>query len=270
MPWKYSFPGRTALETSTNTTFDVTLARELQTADDVEITPVAGTRTKFSPQDLLRLKGEFWDFFSQERTRERMWILVTNTFAGDSYWVADTLTRATKRKVSNRTVQAWIMEPGKPSSRRCPEWALEALKSYAENPENAETLESGCRIRAQDFKSPRAWSAEVDSKHSVNFATNEILADERRKKEWREAGFDKLPAMLHAFEVRMDRELSSMRDTLSSIDNALRNSSNFEEFKSKALESIRDKEVASWIVRDARNAIETRTGEFAVSDAEDN
>ncbi|NVD73477.1 hypothetical protein HUX88_23480 [Duganella sp. BJB1802] len=143
------------------------------------------------------------------------------------------------------------------------------MKSYVENPDNSEALEAGCRIRAPDFKSPRVWPVEVDSKHSVKFATNEILADERRLKEWREAGFDKFPAMLHAFEIRMDRKLSSMRDTLSSIDNALRNSSTFDEFKSKALETIRDKEVASWIVPDTRKAIETGTGEFAVSGEED-
>lgn len=35
----------------------------------------------------------------------------------------------TKRPCSVRTIRAWLNDPNKPSSRPCPDWALDALKN---------------------------------------------------------------------------------------------------------------------------------------------
>jgi hypothetical protein len=266
MAWQYVFPSSRALETVTNTTFDVKFGQNIQTADDFEISPQVGSQAKFSTQDLQRLKAEFWAAHVQSHLRDDMRRIVEGHFGGDRHWVAYTLSDITKKSVSNRTVQAWLMEQGKPSSRTCPEWALQALKTFVSAPENEAYLQQGRERRASDSSSTRAWSAEVDSKHSVKFATNEILGEERRLQEWRNANFETLPAMIHRFEDQTEKYLSHLHDALLGIEAALKKSTTFDEFKFQALEAIRDKETAKWLVKDARRAIETRTGEFASDD----
>jgi hypothetical protein len=266
MAWQYVFPSSKALETITNTTFDVKFGRNIQTADDFEISPQAGSKTKFSPQDLETLKAEFWAAHLQSHVRDAMRRIVEGSFGGDRHWVAYTLSNITKKSVSNRTVQAWLMEQGKPSSRTCPEWALQALKTFVSDPKNEEYLKQGREARTRDSSSTRAWSAEVDSKHSVNFATNEILGEERRLQEWRGANFDTLPAMIHRFEDQTEKYLNHLHDTLLAIEAALKKSTTFDEFKFEALEAIRDKQTAKWLIKDARRAIETGTSEFASDD----
>jgi hypothetical protein len=155
MAWFYSLPSSKAVETSTNTTFDVKFARVINTADDFEISPVPGSKTTFTVQELSRLKSEFWAAHVQSRIRDNMSRIVENDFGGDRLWVAYTLSDATKRKVSNRTVQAWLMEPGKPSSRTCPEWAYQALKDFVDNPANEEHLKQGRVRRASDTSANR-------------------------------------------------------------------------------------------------------------------
>nr|WP_249665033.1 hypothetical protein [Pectobacterium carotovorum] len=39
----------------------------------------------------------------------------------------------TRRPCSVRTVRSWINNPGKPSARTCPDWAVEALKQALES-----------------------------------------------------------------------------------------------------------------------------------------
>jgi hypothetical protein len=266
MAWQYVFPSGKALETTTNTTFDVKFSRNIQSEDDFEIVPAVGSRAKFTSEDLRRLKAEFWAAHVQGRIRGAMRTIVENDFGGDRHWVAYTLSDITKKSVSNRTVQAWLMETGKPSSRTCPEWALQALKTFVSSPDNNEYLAQGRERRASDSSSSRAWSKEVDSKHSVKFATDEILGEERRLNEWRHANFDTLPPMIHLFEDQTQKYLNHLNGQLIAIEFALKKATTFEEFKSEALEAIRDKETAKWLVKDARRAIETKTGEFASDD----
>ena len=60
-------------------------------------------------------------------SRERL-IELMQTSGLDTADVARILTEQTMRPCSRRTVQAWLSEPGKPSSRPCPEWAVTILE----------------------------------------------------------------------------------------------------------------------------------------------
>lgn len=40
----------------------------------------------------------------------------------------------TRRPCSVRTVRSWVNDPAKPSSRACPDWAVEALRQSVKNP----------------------------------------------------------------------------------------------------------------------------------------
>lgn len=266
MAWQYIFPSNKALETTTNTTFDVKFGRNIQTSDDFEIIPIAGSIAKFTPDDFTRLKAEFWATHIQSNVRDAMRRLVENDFGGDRYWVAYTLSNITKKSVSNRTVQAWLMEPGKPSSRTCPEWALQILKTFAANPENEEYLKQGRDHRASDSSRNRPWSSEVENRHSVQYATNQIIGEEKRLNEWRNANLNTIPVMIHRFEDQTQKYLSYLSGQLTAIESALKKSATFDEFKSEVLAAIREKETTEWLVKDARRAIETKTGEFASDD----
>lgn len=266
MTWQYNLPSSKALETVTNTTFDVRFGRVISTVDDFEISPVPGSKTKFSAQELAELKVSFWEAHVQSQLRNSMSRIVENDFGGDRQWVAYTLSDATKRKVSNRTVQAWLMEPGKPSSRTCPEWAFQALKDFVENPVNKEELERGRARRAARSGSTRGSAIDVDSNFSVQFATSQILDDEKRLSEWQGAGFDSLPQMLFRLEKQTQGYLSFLQDQQVAFETALRTSTSFEEFKTTALDAIRDKEQAKQSVKDAKNAIQNKTREFASDD----
>lgn len=263
MAWQYQFPSTKALETVTNTTFDVKFARKILTEDDFQISPQPGSKTKFNALELQKLKAEFWATHLQNLIRASLRSIVEDDFGGDRHWVANTLSNITKKSVSNRTVQAWLIEQGKPSSRTCPEWALQALKSFVSDPINEEHLKRGRKAIASDHSSNRARSAEVDNKHSVDFATNEILEDERNLRKWQTANFETLPIMISRFEIDARKYIDHLHDKLLAIQTALQKAESFEEFKNQALELVRDGETAKWLVSDARRAIEAGTGEFA-------
>lgn len=266
MTWQYVFPSTKALETTTDTTFNVNFGRSVQSQDDIEISPIEGSKVKFTAADLTKLKSQLWMVIMQSHTRSEMLSIVEKDFSGDRHWVAYTLSDITKKSVSNRTVQAWLMDPGKPSSRTCPEWALQALKTYIAADSNNAYLEQGRKHRESDSYSSKAWSAEVDNRHCVNFATNEILGEERRLNEWRSSNFDTLPVMMHRLEDQTQKYLSNLSSRLCAIESALEKSTSFEDFKSVALAAIRDKDMAEWLVRNARRDIENKTGEFASED----
>lgn len=266
MTWQYVFPSNKALETTTNTTFNVKFGRNVQSEDDIEISPIEGSKVKLTAADLTKLKSQLWVVIMQSHTRSEMRCIVEKDFSGDRHWVAYTLSDITKKSVSNRTVQAWLMDPDKPSSRTCPEWALQALKTYIAAASNSAYLEEGRKHRESDSSFSRAWAAEVDNRHSVNFATNEILGEERRLREWQSANFNTLPVMINRLEDQTQKYLSSLSSRLCAIESALEKSTSFEDFKSVALAAIRDKDLAEWLVKDARRAIENRTGEFASED----
>jgi hypothetical protein len=192
--------------------------------------------------------------------------LVDKEFDGDCQLVAYKLSTLTGRKISNRTVQAWLIEPGKTSNRTCPEWALKALKEFIADPANKDELKERRKYAQKHASAPLAWSSEVDRKHSVKFATNQILADQQRLARWQKAGFDSLPSMLYELERETQGYLSFLHDRQLAYDNALKSSSTFDEFKSKALDAIRDKDLADFLIKDARRAIESKTHEFANDD----
>jgi hypothetical protein len=105
-------------------------------------------------------------------------------------------------------------------------------------PENGEYLEQGQERRASDSSSSRAWSFEVDSEHSVKFATNEIPGEERRLQERKGANVDTLPAMNRRFQVYTEKYPSHLHDPLMATETAIKKFISCDEFKFEALEAI--------------------------------
>lgn len=262
MPWKYAYPNTVAIEINTNTTFDVKIRRSPSTMDDIELTPSVSSKQKFDEVTMQRLRAEFWETFQENQRRNAMRYLVDDKFAGDTLQASIAIQNRTKKPVSHRTIQAWLMEPSARSSRSCPEWALIALKAFIEAPENADYLKSCERISARTT-SYMPYSTAVDVKYGVQYATNAILSDEKRQREWSDASFRSLPNMISHFENKTERHFEHLDDHVHAIWRALREATDFEDFRKRVLDEVKDKEIGSMIVQKTRRAIEQGTDEFS-------
>jgi len=262
MPWKYVYPSAVATETSTNTIFGVKIGRMPSTMDDVELTPSPSSKQRFDAVTMQKLRAEFWETFQENQRRYAMRELVDSKFGGDTLQASIAIQNITKKSVSHRTMQAWLMEPGARSSRSCPKWALLALKTFVDAPENAEYLKSCERISART-SSYMPYSTAVDVKYAVKYATNAIVGDEKREREWGDASFTSLPHMISLFENKTERHLEYLDQHVHATWRALREATDFDDFRKRVLDEIRDKEIGDMIIRKTRRAIEQGTDEFS-------
>lgn len=262
MPWKYVYPNTVAIETSTNTAFDVKIAHMPSTMEDVELTPSASSKQKFDAVTMQKLRAEFWETFQENQRRHAMRYLVDSKFGGDTLQASIAIQNITKKSVSHRTIQAWLMEPNARSSRSCPQWALLALKAFVDAPENVDYLKSCERISA-GTSSYMPYSTAVDVKYAVKYATNAIISDEKRQREWSNASFTSLPHMISLLENKTERHFEHLDQHVHAIWRALREATDFEDCRKRVLDEVRDKEIGDSIIRNTRRAIEQGTDEFS-------
>lgn len=262
MPWKYVYPNTVATETETNTTFHVKIGSRLSTMDDVELTPSASSKQRFDAVTMQKLRAEFWETFQKDQRRNAMRALVDDKFGGDTLQASIAIHNITRKRVSHRTIQAWLMEPGARSSRPCPEWAVLALKAFVDAPENADYLKSCERITART-SSYMPYSTAVDVKYGVKYATDAIISDEKRQREWSDASFTSLPHMISQFENKTERHFDHLDQHVHAMWRALREAKDFEDFRKRVLDEVRDKEIGDMIIRKTRRAIEQGTDEFS-------
>lgn len=207
----------------------------------------------------------------QEQRRWRLVGVIDKHFGRDNDFVARVIEEKTGAKVSERTVQAWLIAPGRKSSRNCPEWAVKALEDYVADPANREALERHESRReasaASDWKSPMAWSDKVRKEKAVEFATSSLEFDAKRRRTWQDAGGLQLGDLVFRLEQRLDAELGAHRRVMTALSEAFRGASTFDEFKSVFAEHVRAAELQDFFVGEARRAIEGGTGEFAAADA---
>lgn len=262
MPWKYVYPNTVATETGTNTIFNVKIGRMPSAMDDVELTPSASSKQKFDSVTMQKLRAEFWETFQKEQRRHAMRYLVDNKFGSDTLQASIAIQNITKKPVSHRTIQAWLMEPGTRSSRSCPEWALLALKTFVNAPENVEYLKRCERISAST-SSYMPYSTAIDVKYGVKYATNAIIGDEKRQREWSDANLTSLPNMISQFENKTERHFEHLDLHVHAMWHALCEATDFEDFRKRVLDEVKDKEIGNMLIRNTRRAIEQGTGEFS-------
>lgn len=262
MPWKYVYPSTVATETDTNTTFNVKIGGLQSTIDELELTPSASSKQKFDAVTMHKLRAEFWDAFQKEQRRNAMRYLVDNKFGSDTLQASIAIQDITKKSVSHRTIQAWLMEPSARSSRSCPEWALLALQAFVDAPANANYLKS-CERIASGTSSYMPYSTAVDVKYGVKYATNAIDSDEKRQREWSGASLTSLPHMIRQFENTTERHFEHVDLHVHAMWRALREATDFDDFRRRVLDEIKDKEIGNMMLRKTRQAIEHGTDEFS-------
>ena len=130
MNWSYRYPSTRATHIKTGAVFDIKNIGHNGTIDDLAFIQISGTEKRFSDEEISLFKKDFWGFYSEEKNRYEMTSLLNSEFMQDPLMVAQAIEAETKKSISTRTVQSWLIEPGKRSSRKCPEWALKALNDY--------------------------------------------------------------------------------------------------------------------------------------------
>lgn len=205
-----------------------------------------------------------------EQRRWRLQRLVQEHFRRDNDLVARVIQEKTGDKVSERSVQAWLIAPGRKSSRNVPESAVKALEDYVADPENRQYLKDYGERRerilggADDLD---AWTHEVRSNRSVELATATIEYEARRLRVWQDALGSQAGKMLFELERRLDAEMSSHRRVLSAINEGVRTADTFEAFKAVVQKNLRASDLQDLFVRDAKRAIDNNSEEFATADA---
>lgn len=202
--------------------------------------------------------------------RYRLENLVRPHFGRDFDLVVRVIQEKTGARVSERTIQAWLIPAGRKSSRNCPEWALKALEEYVSDPANRESLQFYAARReatSSKMKAPLEWSDEVRSSRAVEMATSALEDDARDLRRWQEAIGGPVGKMLFELERSLRAEINAHQRTLIAIHEALRTGATYEEFKSQFQDHVRAGELQAFYVRNTKAAIENGTEEFSMPDA---
>lgn len=202
--------------------------------------------------------------------RNKLYSLVHDYFAGNTDVVATVIEQGTPgAKVSVRSVQAWLMPPGRASSRNCPAWAVKALEDYVADPANRERLEALAQLRTAAMgrvTTASEWALKVHDQKSVELATSQFEKDDRALRRWQERLGKEPGRYIFDLEQRFLAEQRELSDTVSALHQAVHGSSSFEEFKASYLEIERASRWMRRSVKDARQRIEERSEEFASDD----
>jgi len=252
MKWRYDPYQQVATNAETGMRFSV----KGPCVDSIEIETANPAAAKCSAADLAGYKQEIVRAVSDEQNRQGMLRLIQTHFRSAYAHAAGIISRRSGHKVSERTIQAWLIEPEKPSSRRCPAWALRALEEHlAENGTGKSTDVS--------HPIPRPWSAEVLDTKTVGLATAGILSDQRRREEWRHLSFSALADKLFEQEKKVEEWLCHHNDMIHSFESAVRNAKNFDDMKAALLDALSEKRSINFFVRETRKAIEGQKEEFS-------
>lgn len=265
MTWLYQYPAPTAVHQPTGLVFSISYDR----AKPACALRLSGERpATMTDAQISALAAELDQLIRDRRTQDRMSHLLHGAYQGDYARAASILSEQTKKKVSVRTLQAWMMPPGRPSSRRCPEWALQALEQYIErHPEAPRQWKDIATIyRDTPDGQTLAMHTELRDKRSLQFAEAAIAEEEALLKKWRSAGFENLPQRLTELELRLQRVTGDHTDLIGKMLALAYSCTTFEEFRPQLQEATMrkvdlDQQVRE-IVRDIRNG----RNEFAHED----
>lgn len=197
-----------------------------------------------------------------ERTRLEMMRLMRDEFENNPWLVSRAIGTKVDRKVSPRTVQSWLIDPKKPSSRTCPAWALKALKEFLEEPAQRDLLKMWKDIHNDDVSSQDKFRR-VYERDAVETTTRQIESDAHALAEWESASMITIARKLFKFERDTVGYLRFLHSQQMALQHGLEKATSYEELRAVVLESIRTNDSTEAYVLQTRRAIETGTDEFA-------
>lgn len=265
MDWAYTYRAATARHEPTGLVFRIAY----NSAATGWVISLEGERPpSVEAAHVAALRDELHQLVRDAHTQRRVSELLHGPYNGDYGQVAAILSRQTRKRVSVRTLQAWMMPAGRPSSRRCPEWALLALEQYlASNPQApADWQETSSILRSTPSGETLALHTQLRDQRSLQLAEAAIAEEEATLQKWRSAGLMELAQRLTDMEISFRRATSYHADLIGQIVALTRSCTNFEEFREQFDEAIRRKLDLDYSVRQIVSDLRSSRGEFASPD----
>jgi len=265
MTWLYFYPNTTAKHIESGTDFSIQYkSKKIQKADDIEILPI-GDGKKWTNKELNTLKGDLWLHMEADSRRSKLRSLIQDHFFGEKGRVASVISGVTKKNVSARTIQSWLIDLDKPSSRRCPAWAIKALDDYLADPKNKSELDIIAQHKPKDSQAPSNthWKEEVHDKSEVNLASAEIEYERKTLNKWKSVDFNTLAIRMHELEIIFRARIKNLEKENTIFKNALKNCDNFDDFKKAINKELDEKDALQSVIDSTRLAIEQATQELS-------
>ncbi|HEL7888390.1 MULTISPECIES: hypothetical protein [Lysobacteraceae] len=265
MDWEYTYRAATARHRPTGLVFRIAYN---STAPGWVISLEGERLPSVEAAHVAALRDELHQLVHDAHTQRRVSELLHGPYNGDYSHVAAILSRQTRKKVSVRTLQAWMMPAGRPSSRRCPEWALLALEQYlASNPRApADWQETSSILRSTPSGQTLAFHTQLRDQRSLQLAEAEIAEEEATLHKWRSADLMELAQRLTEMEISSRRATSNHADMIGQIVALTRSCATFEEFRAQLDEALRRKLDLDYTVRQIVSDLRKGRGEFASPD----
>ncbi len=263
MSWKGSRWSKTAEHVESGTKFSILWrSNRIDGIDDIDIEPIGNDGKRWSSEELLQLKADLWAHWEHQRFRDELHSLIQNNLFGECDRAANAISSISGKKVSNRTIQSWLIALDKPSSRTCPPWAVKALKAYLDDPKNGPELEW---LQQKRKEADHQFQSVVDItwSRSVEMATREIETEERDLESWKKTGLTELPEKLFKEFWRLEREISGMSRALATISRGIETAESYEQLKALVSQELREARWTAGEIRRTRRAIEEGLEEFA-------
>ncbi|MCF7970083.1 MAG: hypothetical protein K9L22_02820 [Methylococcaceae bacterium] len=265
MAWLYFYPNTTAKQLESDTDFSIHYkSKQIQTADDIEILPI-GDGKKWTNKELITLKDDLWQHMEADSRRGKLRSLIQDHFFGEKGRVAGVISSITQKNVSARTIQSWLIDLDKPSSRRCPAWAIKALDDYLADPKNKSELEAIAQHNPKESQAPSSthWEEEAYDKSEVNLATAEIEYERKILNKWQTIDFNTLALRMHELEIIFRAQIKNLEQENAIFKNALKNCDNFDDFKQAIITELDEKDALQSAIDSTRKAIEQATQELS-------
>lgn len=265
MNWSYDYPADQAVHLPTGLSFSITYD---PVKPDRKIKLVSAKPENMSDAEVAELARELEQYIHEKYLQHRMGNLLYGAFGGEFYRAAKILEQETKKKISTRTLQAWMMQPGRPSSRRCPEWAVVALEEYIEsNPEQPSWIKDLAE-RRRSSRNGQALEHEMalrDRELLRNAESNLAKADTIRKK-WKDTSIEDLSAELADLEISVIDKIESHSGLLGRFLDSLRACDTFEDFKREVQKATEKHYASERQLKETAQDIRERRKEFASDD----
>lgn len=259
MAWKFDGLNQVAEHSETKTKFKVRQKGGETEGASIELIPLGGNGLHWSDEALKQQKQLLSEAIKQadvlDDRRRRLQRMIREKLGGDNFRAASIISRESGKAVSARSVQAWLIEPGRRSSRNCPQWVVDLLEAYQPAAPRAERAHNSASSGFSAF-----------SQNSVDIADRRIEAEELRLKRWETTPVSALPKKLSDMEGRLYDYVTHLEKKLAVVTNALRNSESFADYKSAVHDGLDQVSSTAYAVHQAKLAIENQREEFSNPD----
>ncbi len=171
--------------------------------------------------------------------------------------LAGYLSRISSKKVTVKTVQAWLLPFDRKGSRICPDWAIEGLKQWLKDHSEKTGVKSF-------YKADYNYFIEFFDKHVVDIASSTIEGSGNVKRRWKNTSLNDLSERIGELESKLVDWLCYHNHILNTIRSGLQESDSFNDFKKNVLAQLRERDTFDFHVNNTvRDIVESKNEFFS-------